>query len=729
MDRNYITLEALQLSADLKSKNYVELFNQNNGAFPLQILHCNNELTLQVTLPNKHLLVQKLHQGTLPQNLKSIKLQHKQDSNVQISFPTEVGTVHIEVTLDLPEENTFVLHVNSNLNCAKEHFHQNDQREVLVLSNDYTIPKHPTLYIEQVEGRTGHCFVDFGKKTKGCLLYIQDLGAIQQMAEQSQVSYNDTVKIEWPQLGFKLPHAKRPLKNKGTYCLQQSFVSYHFNKPKSHHEASDLYLKLLYHIYPHLKKPQNKIIDLVEIANKTLHDLATYKGCWKQVQDAAFLNAYTNSYDTPPESMVQMAILRPLYEYHQRFGNPYSEHIIEELLKNIARFYDDELGIMHRWLPANSYLLDFDEEQKRSFIMDSWYLLYPLLQLVSLFEQGLKNDELKQQLLKSLSYIRKTAKTFNYDWPIFFNIYTLEILKEEGNHDVFGEVDTAGLYIQIMLKSYKLYNKATYLAEAKRAANKLKSVDLDSLYQSNNAAYTAEALLELYVETSNRKYIEIAEIFLGNIIRNCALWDMKYGNAKERESFFGLLPLKRAPYTAAFEEHETVAIFNRIVRLVHQNNITLSKNLLFFVNEYMQYALHRLLYYFPPSLPSDIFADNAKTGYVNKSIYIPIEDIGDGWEALGQVGQEVYGAAAFFNLCIHHVVILYDDCYVISSLPFKQQTRNKQQFKILGVPEQEGVLWIKSANPSIQFEINNKQQPHQEYYLIKAYDTLKFTSK
>src|SRR5690606_5409470 len=140
------------------------------------------------------------------------------------------------------------------------------------------------------------------------------------------------------------------------------------------------------------------------------------------VEDAAYLNAYLNSYENPPESMVQLAILRPLFEYQQNFGNDQSSKIIRDLTQNLPHFFDEQLDIIHRWLPADSYLLNFDEEQKRSFIMDSWYLLYPLLQLAFLFEQGFKDNILEEQFQKSLLYIRRAAKAFDYDWPIFFKI-------------------------------------------------------------------------------------------------------------------------------------------------------------------------------------------------------------------------------------------------------------------------------------------------------------------
>src|SRR5690606_36858414 len=121
-------------------------------------------------------------------------------------------------------------------------------------------------------------------------------------------------------------------------------------------------------------------------------------------------------------------LLKPLYLYHRDFGNSHSEQIIADLSANLTSFYDEEINATHRWLPAESFKLSFEEEHMRSYIMDSWYLHYPLLQLGFLFEQGFEDPILRKQFEKSLLYLRQAAKEFDDQWPIFFNIYTFEIL-------------------------------------------------------------------------------------------------------------------------------------------------------------------------------------------------------------------------------------------------------------------------------------------------------------
>lgn len=322
----------------------------------------------------------------------------------------------------------------------KEHRFKKVNRELIVCTKDYDLPNQPDINLHQIEGRTGHCFTDFGKNKKGYLIYLQDLGALKKVAEHAQVSLMDTVKFEWPQLGFKIAKTKAVLQKGENYCIQNNLIGFYLSKSNNPHRASEAYLKCLKIVYPLLDKPKIQIADTFELANKVISDLLDHKGCWKQVENAVYLNAYINSYETPPESMVQTAILSPLFEFQTQLQNAKAPKIINDISQNLTHFFDEQLDIIHRWLPAESYLLNFDEEQKRSFIMDSWYLLYPLLQLASLFELGFKNEELQNQFERSLKYIQKTAKQFNYQWPIFYHLYTLEILKEEGNPNEYEEI-------------------------------------------------------------------------------------------------------------------------------------------------------------------------------------------------------------------------------------------------------------------------------------------------
>jgi len=49
-----------------------------------------------------------------------------------------------------------------------------------------------------------------------------------------------------------------------------------------------------------------------------------------------------------------------------------------------------------------------------------------------------------------------------------------------------------------------------------------------------------------------------------------------------------------------------------------------------------------------------MLSDEVKTGQVDHKLWIAIEDIHDGWEQSGTVGQEVYGAGVAFGIVPRH---------------------------------------------------------------------------
>src|SRR5690606_25466625 len=155
------------------------------------------------------------------------------------------------------------------------------------------------------------------------------------------------------------------------------------------------------------------------------------------------------------------------------------------------------------------------------------------------------------------------------------------------------------------------------------------------LYQANNTAYAAEALLELWSMTKNDVFLRQAEICVAHLLRNTSIWDMQYGHAKEYPTFFMLFPLKDAPYAAIYEEHECIGSFSSFLTMAYIEKAPLAPEIFALIPEYIKYALARFPFYYPHMLPEDIMAQEVKTRLLNKDRWVPVEDLGDGW---GEVG-------------------------------------------------------------------------------------------
>ncbi|MFP5439008.1 MAG: hypothetical protein ACLGH8_14600 [Bacteroidia bacterium] len=345
--------------------------------------------------------------------------------------------------------------------------------------------------------------------------------------------------------------------------------------------------------------------------------------------------------------MVQLAVLLPLMDYDKWSGEDHCP-VIETLHNGLENFYDKQLGTMVRWLPAMEQNLDWSEEQKKPDVMDAWYLHHPLLNLSRL---ALDGDTLaKKLLMDSIGYVIKVAHHFDYNWPVFYKMATLEVIKAETQEGQGGEKDVPGAYAHLMLQVWELTNDRKYFDEAVSAARKLDGLGFDIFYQANNTAFSAGALLKLYKETNDEVFLNLSYLCIASILKNVQLWNCHYGNARHFPTFFAIYPLKDAPYTAAYEEQEVYAAINAFLKEAEGIEILPSVKML--LAELVKHVINRVSYYYPPRLPGEVLAEkkDVKTGEIDPNLWIALEDLQDGWNKNGQVGQEVYGAGIAFGI-------------------------------------------------------------------------------
>jgi hypothetical protein len=442
------------------------------------------------------------------------------------------------------------------------------------------------------------------------------------------------------------------------------------------------FLNLLATVYLALPKPVTHYQNWPEILKKGLKDLMDSPGCWSQVNGHHYFNAYVCDYATPPEIMVQLAVLLPLLDYVEWNGEEID--VMIKIKDGLPDFYDEKLGTIMRWHPKVKGQLKGDEEQKQPMVMDSWYLHHPLLNLSRL---ALKGDKVAEKLfLDSIEFAIKVAHKFNYEWPVFYKMDTLEIVKEETQPGKGGEKDVPGLYAHVMLQAWELTGKKRYLEEAEKAANKLQGLGFELLYQANNTSFSAGALLRLFKITKNEIYRDLSYLCLASVFKNVRLWDCNYGFGQHFPSFFALFPLNDAPYTAVYEEQEVFCAFHDYLHQAKGIDILPSVRLL--MAEYIRFLVERAVYYYPTMLPKEMLHEKPKTGELDPNLWIALEDMHDGWEQCGEVGQEVYGAGnAFGILPRHYMRIPGEDFMIYVDYPaynFKAKKGKPVSFRLAG---------------------------------------------
>ncbi len=633
------------------------IYTKQCGDFEFTAHLINDSLWILATWPKGGKLA--FRTAYSPEGELSIKKQQENNNGASFSLNSVIGEFDVDIIF--PNSEHDILRYTTSLKPQTDLLIPFWPRDIIIPGKDGKAENTAgNIRTSQVGTRSGLIYFNINRPKAGSVMYMQNLTALNDYFLQTETSGAELVRGEWPELGFALPPAiKKPLAAGKQVVISDAFVSFSQELPDDEAAMVRQYLNMMADIYLQLPLPQTKYNDWPTITNNGLRDLIENHGCWQQVGGHGYLNAYVSDYDTPPEIMVQLAVLLPLIDYVE--WNKSELDIIRKIKDGLPAFYNDDLKVIMRWHPKAEGQLQDEEEQRQPRTMDSWYLHHPLLNLSRLALKG--DKEARRLFMDSLEYTIKVAHQFNYTWPVFYHMETLEVLKAETEPGEGGEKDVAGIYTLVMLQAYELTKEKRYLNEAEKAAKTLQGMGFDLFYQGNNTTFSAKALLILYKITKNQLYLELSYLCLANVFNNVQLWDCDYGYGKNFSSFFAVFPLSNAPYTAAYEEAEIFTALHDYLRIAEDVDILPSIKLL--TAEFIRYLVYRAVHYYPPMLPKDMLSEEVKTGELDPNLWIVLEDMRDGWEKCGQVGQEVYGAGNAFGILPRHYMIVPDEDFMV----------------------------------------------------------------
>lgn len=493
-----------------------------------------------------------------------------------------------------------------------------------------------TVHAAQRGPAMGFIYASLTQPESGSFLYFQNLTSLNPLCEQTEAVPENRVGGSWPEIGYTPPIAERkPLEPGREIVLSDGYVRFSPEVPDDTARLAELFFDMLADIYLQIPRPDADYQDWLSMAEATVRDLDT-EACTCTVDGLRYLNAYVGTGDRRPESMVQLAVMLPLLEYQDWLGEQIP--LAAELAKTLPSFFDDDIGCIMRYPKKMGSVDGSEADEKGAHEIDSWYLYHPLVNLARLAQR--EDEQARDLLMRSIDYGVKAAHHFGYRWPVLFNAETFDVMREAPTREL-GETDVAGLYAYLMLQVREITGDERYLEEAKRAAEVLRGLDFDVGYQFNNTAWGANALAKLWKITGEDRYVHLSSMCLASIFQNVFIWDCDYGYAKHYVTFMGATPLREGAYIAAYEEMEILAAFHEYLMLVDAN---ISPSIHMLVAEYCKYATNGKICAFPAELPEEIIAENPKNGYIDRYLAIPLEDIYQGWDKPGQVGQEVYGA-------------------------------------------------------------------------------------
>ncbi|MBE9663179.1 hypothetical protein [Mucilaginibacter myungsuensis] len=649
-----------------------------------------------------------------PNDRLELKKLSEKDGKIILKISSLIGEQ--ECVVDLPDAEAIpVLRLTTTLKPTAPLLFPYWPRDIVVLgAAGSELLAEGEIKVKQVGTRSGQLYFSLTRPKAGSVLYLQNLTALADYNQATETSAGETVGGEWPEIGFALPPTikNKPLEAGKSYVLSDALIAFSEEVPADEPAMIRQYLDLTAAIYLALPKPETSYKHWPDILQKGLTDLQTSPGCWSQVDGNHYLNAYLSDYKTPPEIMVQLAVLLPLLDYVE--WTDAELEMMKTIKDGLTAFYDADLGTIMRWHPKMADKMEAVEEQMQPMVMDSWYLNHPLLNLSRL---ALKGDKVAEKLfLDSLEFAIKVAHHFDYTWPVFYKMDTLEVVKAETQPGKGGEKDVPGLFSHIMLQAWELTGEKRYLAEAEKSALRLQGLGFELFYQANNTAFSAGAMLRLYKVTGREVYKEISYLCIANILQNTSLWDCNYGYGKNFPSFFRLFPLNDAPYTAAYEEEEVFCALHDYLRHAEGEDMLPSLRLL--LAEYIRYLVDRAVYYYPPMLPKEMLSEEVKTGEVDASLWIALEDMHDGWERSGQVGQEVYGAGNAFGILPRHYMQVDGQPFMIytdyPTYGFSAKKQRPANFRLAGDGRLNSRLMIVKTGKGKLPEFDIRLKGHRE---------------
>jgi hypothetical protein len=553
-------------------------------------------------------------------------------------------------------------------------------------ANGDPLPTRGQIHAGQRGLNGGLIFLTLSEPYCGSLFYFQNLTALNDYFLATGTKPDGVVGGQWPELGYQpptSPDAKEPptepLKAGEEIVLSDAFLSYRAEVPQDPRHEARLFLDLLADIYVRLERPETEYHDWPKLAEATLRDLDRSPKATISHYGDRYIHPYTDS--EYPDSMVQLTGLTPLREFAEwKQGKGKGFELADALWKGFHRFYDKNLQTIRRYLPNVG-------DDKNANEVDSWYLYHPLTNLGRLSKEG--NEEAKELFFGSLDYAIRVAQHFDYNWPVQFDVRTLEVLTGEREEGQPGQSDAGGIYAYVMIQAWEMTGEKRYLDEAKNAIAATKDRRFELAYQLNLTAWGVNACIHLWRITGGEFYRDQSYVFLANFFHNCVMWESQLGFAGGYPVFMGVTCLHDAPYMAIYECFESFAAFHEYL---YQGQEDLPDSVRLLVTEYLKYTLTRAWYFYPGHLPKESLATEIRNSHIDRNLAFPLEDLYADGQPAGQVGQEIYGCGAAFALTTRAYNRLGDAPFLLyCEYPISDVQDQEERRITLGVRGVEGM--------------------------------------
>lgn len=614
----------------------------------------------------------------------------QEDGRPQVTMLAERGDATLSLTLDADPDRPGLFHWQF---AVTPHRPLQGVPECPELT--FTAIPRITLYTGQAPMAAGLVYLYEAALLDSTLFYFQDFTALNDyFAATRTAPMGGIFPAPLPHLpasvvgllgdgfGLALPGAARATLPVGQRTvLSDGYLALTPGRPADEAAMAWQFLDDLAAIYRRIHRPPTEWVDWQDLARRTLKDLPDPRN-WVEVDGRPFLRAYVNDERTTPELIAQLDVLTSLRAYCARYGHtPETRELDRRLSATLPYFYSPEARAM------------LNRPLSISRVADSWYFVTGLLDLYRLARGG--DAQAQRLLMDSVERAIDIAHRYRYTFPVFVDP-TGATHPPQPDPPMCPpmEYDVAGAYACLMLGLSEETGEARYFEEARAAVEALAGLGFDLAYELHVTALAAVACARLYRRTGDPAYLRLSGLPLANLFRHCWLWECEYGYARAYRTFFGLLPMTYAGVITPKEQYEAWQSAAECLRLLGEEA---PESVRLLLAEFYRHTLNTMRSALAPLRPLEGVADRPR---IQRSVpqnapelYIPLEDVRDGWEASGHIGQELYGSGMALTFAADAYPELQAGITLYSEYPLLRQ--DGRSFTLAGTPdcEVEVALW------------------------------------
>jgi len=503
-----------------------------------------------------------------------------------------------------------------------------------------------------------HLFA-YSEALDSALFYWSDLTALNPFMEVARFTPSATPRRMRQRLGHSFSRNDLARQPEGEVtAVYDSYLYLTPGKPADEDDMFSRYLHNLGDIYDLIAVPDDPLPAWFEVAQwdgqgapggihlGTIRDLADER-IWVTLDGKRYLRAYVSDTRQSAEAISQLDVYSALARYQLRFGD--TPVYFDELRATIPDFFNPDIGPAGMF--QNSGPLTITGPQGRG---DAWYELGHALKVTELALWYPDDTELQDLAIRSGTSWIDFAHTADYRFPKFYSFATWQGSGQQP--------DTGGGFAYFMLLLHELTGDEQYVDEARNALQALNGYGFRLSYETHMTAITTAAAARLYQIEPKPLYLDIISRAVANLMRLSWIWESDYGFLREYEdpppgsldwwqgavrqrTFFGLNPTQQSAAITAKEQYEAWIYLLETLRRVHSElDPTVEKLISEFVKHTLLTIPRSLPVFLPPESVTIHPAAYETVSENDLSLMIPLEDLRDGWDISGVIGQEVYGA-------------------------------------------------------------------------------------